>query len=426
MKYFYIFITSIIITSVFTLSSCENNNNTNLKTIETAKPIEEDILPETKYGIEIDNYNITSEQIKPNQFFSDIINEYNIAYDIVLRASQFDTIFNVANSIRVGNKISYFTNKTDSVKKLEYIVYEKDIKNYVVFDLRDSLNVYLGKKESDIRLRKVSGQINSSLWNAMTDINVSPILAIELSEVYAWSIDFFGLQKGDHFSIIFQEEYIDSSFYKIDTIHAIRFDHSNHYFYAFRYQQDSTWNFFDEEGNSLRKAFLKAPLRYSRISSKYSNSRFHPVLKIRRPHHGVDYAAPKGTPIHSIGDGRVKFIGRKGGYGRRVEIKHNSVYTTGYAHLSKYAKGLKKGDFVKQGQIIGYVGMSGTATGPHLDFRVYKNGSPINPLKMKSPPIEPIKKENLEAYKQAIGKYQNSLDSLINIIHNDTINNQQK
>jgi len=136
-------------------------------------------------------------------------------------------------------------------------------------------------------------------------------------------------------------------------------------------------------------------------------------LKIRRPHHGVDYAAPKGTPIHSIGDGRVIFIGRKGGYGRRVEIKHNSVYTTGYAHMSRYAKGIKRGDFVKQGQVIGYVGMSGTATGPHLDFRVYKNGQAIDPLKMKSPPVEPIRKEKMQEYKLAINKYQASLDSLI-------------
>ena len=405
----------IVIFSFFIfLTSCVSEDKKPEENKNTQPLAQKQIAPLKKYGIEIEPYRLVQKTIKPNQTIGDIFGEYNIAYNIVLKASSLDSIFDI-RKIKAGNTISFLflKNDTNTLQQPQYIIYEKDLKSYVVFDLRDSLNMHLGEKESQIQIRKVSGEINSSLWNAMKDIDVNPILSTELSEVYAWSIDFFGLQKGDRFSVIYEESYIDSTFFGIDKIDAIRFDHSNHYYYAFRFKQDSVWSFFDEKGNSLRKAFLKAPLRYSRISSRYSNSRYHPVLKIRRPHHGVDYAAPKGTPIHSIGDGRVIFIGRKGGYGRRVEIKHNSVYTTGYAHMSRYAKGIKRGDFVKQGQVIGYVGMSGTATGPHLDFRVYKNGQAIDPLKMKSPPVEPIRKEKMQEYKLAINKYQASLDSLI-------------
>ena len=418
------YILLLISMSLLLMMSCENSKNPNQLDHTTNDTIQSVSKPEplTKYGIDITFFDIQENIIKQNQTMGDIFSNQNIAYNLVLKASELDSIFDI-RKIKTGNLISYlFTkNDTNSVRKPEYIVYEQDLKSYVVFDLRDSLNMYLGEKETKTVTREVSGKIQSSLWNAMKDIDVNPVLSIELSEVYAWSIDFFGLQKGDHFSIIYEESYIDSTFFGIDKIDAIRFDHSNHYYYAFRFKQDSIWNFFDEDGNSLRKAFLKAPLRYSRISSRYSNSRYHPVLKIRRPHHGVDYAAPKGTPIHSIGDGRVIFVGRKGGYGRRVEVKHNSVYTSGYAHMSRYAKGIKSGDFVKQGQLIGYVGMSGTATGPHLDFRVYMNGKPIDPLKMKSPPVEPIREEKMVEYKAAISNYQSTLDSLINIIHKDSI-----
>ncbi len=169
-------------------------------------------------------------------------------------------------------------------------------------------------------------------------------------------------------------------------------------FWAIPFVQDSTRDFFDDQGKSLRKAFLKAPLRYSRISSRFSNSRYHPILKIRRPHHGVDYAAPTGTPVHAIGDGLVISKGYNGGGGNAVKIKHNGVYTTSYMHLHGYARGLHRGSYVKQGEVIGYVGSTGLATGPHLDFRVYKNGMAIDPLKMEAPPVEPVKEDNMTAF----------------------------
>lgn len=370
----------------------------------------------SKYGIEITNYNIIEERIKKNQNMADIFLSHNLNYDLVLKASDMDSIFDITR-INTGDQITYFYPEKDSIESPDYIVYRKDLKSYVVFDFRDSLNMYVAHKEKEVRLRQVSGEIKSSLWNAMTDINVSPMLAIELSEVYAWSIDFFGLQKGDHFSIVYEESYIDSVFYDIEKIHAIRFDQANHFYYAYRFEQDSIWNFFDENGNSLRKAFLKAPLRFSRISSRFSHSRMHPVLKIRRPHHGVDYAAPKGTPVYSVGDGKVVKKGWDKGGGRFVRIKHNSVYSTVYMHFSKFAKGIKVGDFIQQGQVVGYVGSSGLATGPHLDFRFYQNGKAVDPLKVKSPPVEPIKAEHMIGFKKVVLKYQSTLDSLINRIY---------
>jgi murein DD-endopeptidase MepM/ murein hydrolase activator NlpD len=232
----------------------------------------------------------------------------------------------------------------------------------------------------------------------MVEIDENPLLALELSEIYAWSIDFFGLQKGDQFKVIYDESFVDSVSVGISRIHAAWFYHMGHEFWAIPFEQDSVVSFFDEDGNSLRKAFLKAPLRYSRISSGFSNSRLHPILKIRRPHHGVDYAAPAGTPVEAVGDGQVIAAAYERGGGNYVKIRHNGVYTTSYLHLSRFGKGIRKGVYVKQGDVIGYVGSTGLSTGPHLDFRFYKNGQPINPLKVEAPPVEPIHESNIRDY----------------------------
>ncbi len=410
----------IILSVTILLASCDSQQQKTEEKVPLKIIIKDTPKAINKYGIDITDYKTVTKSIKQNQNIGDIFGDHNIAYNLVLRASELDSIFDI-RKIKTGQNITFFYSKKDTLEKPDYIVYEQNLKTYVIFDLRDSLNMYLGEKDIKIQVREVSGQIKSSLWNAMTDIHVNPILAVELSEVYAWSIDFFGLQKGDHFSVIYEESDIDSNFYGIEKINAIRFDHANHYYYAYRFKQDSVWSFFDEEGNSLRKAFLKAPLRFSRISSRFTNSRMHPVLKIRRPHHGVDYAAPRGTPVYSVGDGKVIKKGWDKGGGRFVKIKHNSVYTTVYMHFSKFAKDIKVGDFIKQGQVIGYVGSSGLATGPHLDFRFYLNGKPVDPLKVKSPPVEPIRKENIEEYKKSIEAYQGTLDSLINIIHLEKI-----
>ena len=403
------FFISVIFILFFT-SACEHTSKSEKDTTVESVDSTKVFIPK-KYGIPIADYTITEEKIKNGQTIGDLFNTHNVDYQYVLRASNLDSIFDIRR-IRSSHKITFFTK--DSLNKPDYIVYEIDKKEFVVFDFTDSLRMYRQTKPLQIIPKKVVGEITSSLWNAMVEIHTNPILATDLSEIYAWSIDFFGLQKGDRFAVIYDEEYIDSSFYKIKKIEAACFIHSNHKYYAFRVLQDSVWSFFDEKGNSLRKAFLKAPLRFSRISSHFTNRRFHPVLKIYRAHHGVDYAAPTGTPVHSVGDGKVIKKGyQKRGGGRYVKIKHNSVYSTTYMHFSRFAKGIKVGDFVHQGQVIGYVGQSGIATGPHLDFRFYKNGKAVNPLKVKSPPVAPISDKNKEQFESQVAKYQSVLDSLL-------------
>jgi murein DD-endopeptidase MepM/ murein hydrolase activator NlpD len=225
------------------------------------------------------------------------------------------------------------------------------------------------------------------------------MLAIELSKIYAWTIDFFGIQKGDRFKVIYDEDFIGDESIGIGKIYSASFTQGSIEFYAIRFSQEEGDDFFDEKGNSLRKSFLKAPLEFSRISSRFSNSRFHPILRIRRPHYGIDYAAPSGTPVFSIGEGVVlqKSYQAVGG-GNFIKVRHNSIYETTYMHLSRFASGIHPGSRVRQGEVIGFVGSTGLATGPHLDFRVYMAGSPVDPLKIKSPPAEPVKPMNFNRF----------------------------
>jgi murein DD-endopeptidase MepM/ murein hydrolase activator NlpD len=250
------------------------------------------------------------------------------------------------------------------------------------------------------------------LWNAFVDSRLDISLALELSDIYAWTIDFYAVQKGDRFRVYYEEISIDSVPSGTGKVLGAVFQTEGRYLYAFYFEHGSNGNYFDEQGKNLRRSFLKAPLRFSRISSRFSGSRMHPVLRIRRPHYGVDYAAPSGTPVYALGDGKVTEAGWNGGYGRYVKIRHNSVYTTGYGHLSGYGKGIRAGVQVRQGEVIGYVGSSGLSTGPHLDFRVYKNGSPVDPLKMESPPAKPVDTMYLKAYLARVVSLKQILDSI--------------
>ncbi|MEF9931854.1 MAG: peptidoglycan DD-metalloendopeptidase family protein, partial [Bacteroidales bacterium] len=238
-------------------------------------------------------------------------------------------------------------------------------------------------------------------------------LALNLSDIYDCTIDFFGLQKGDSFRVMYDELVHEGQVIGLSHIYYVEFIHQNKVFNAVRFQEeDKGSKYWNELGESLKKAFLKAPLNFTRISSGFTYARRHPVLKIVRPHTGVDYAAPSGTPVVTIGDGVVVSKGWTNGGGNTLKIKHNSVYTTVYMHLRGFAKGLRKGQRVKQGELIAYVGSTGMSTGPHLDFRVYKNGTPINPLTMESPSIEPVSKAKMQEFKETMAGYAHQMDSL--------------
>ena len=319
--------------------------------------------------------------------------------------SEFDV-----RTIRPG-KTYYALYQTDTIgiEHLCYYVYKSNIRETIVLHLTDSIHIERFEKPITCQNRSAEVVIETSLWNAMVEKDLPPELAIELSDIYAWTIDFFGLQKGDSIRVYYEEQYVDNERIGIGRVYAADFYHARRWQEAFWFEEGNIHNYFDAEGNSLRKAFLKAPLNYKRISSKFTHARKHPIYKVYRPHTGVDYAAPAGTPVVSIGDGVVTMKQYKGGGGNTVKIKHNSTYTTAYLHLSKYAKGLAVGKRVKQGEVIGYVGSTGASTGPHLDFRVWKNGTPIDPLKMVSPPAEPIPAQYKDTFAIVVAEYRSKL-----------------
>jgi len=374
--------------------------------------IDENILcqnPEKEFGIITDSFNIETSRIRWNQNIAKILDQYTLGdYSTHEVVTEIDKVFDVTK-FKAGNRYNLYFLNNDSASKLSYFVYEHSTTEYIKIGLKGKLNVQKLEKPVTIKRNKCTGKIEASLWKTMVENNINPSLAIELSEVYAWNINFFRLDKGDEFKVIYNEKYVDSMAIGIDNIRTAYFVHKRDTFYAIPFEQDSTRSFFDLEGNSLQREFLKAPLRFNRISSGYSLSRMHPVLKYRRPHRGVDYAAPSGTPIHAIGDGKVIDKGYTKGAGYYIKIRHNSVYTTGYNHLSGYGKRIRKGTEVEQGDVIGYVGSTGYATGPHLDFRFWKNGHPVNPLKVEAPPVEPVKKENMKAFEQRKNEFLEEL-----------------
>lgn len=354
--------------------------------------------PILEYGIPIDSFDMEDGVIKQGQVLSQVFATHgatsaNIAQLSLLKKDDFDF-----RTIRAGHSYKAFRS-LDSTQTLCHFVYEISPVKYTIFHLKDTFRIEYGEKPLAVERKLSEAAINTSLWNAVADSGITRTLSLDLSDIYAWSIDFFGLQKGDNFTAIYDERFVnDTVTMGVDHIYAARFNHSGKDFYAFYFVQDSIGSYWDEQGNSLKKAFLKAPLKFSRISSHFSYARKHPILKTVRPHTGVDYAAPAGTPVMSIGDGVIVEKGYKGGGGHTVKIKHNSIYTSAYLHLKGYGKGVVVGSRVSQGQVIGYVGSTGLSTGPHLDFRVWKSGKPINPLTMESPPVEPIKEENRAAY----------------------------
>ena len=360
------------------------------------------VLVRYEYGLAIDSFRVDTGYVREGETLGGILRKCGatreqLTHVLSLDREQFDV-----RTIRAGKRY-LACYQPDSV--LLYWIYQPDIKTAKVLHLTDSLHVEHHEKPVEIRARYAEATIESSLWNAMITNGLPADLALELSEIYAWTIDFFGLQKDDSIRVHYEEQYVDSTRIGIGHIYAAHFYHGKRWQDAYWFENEDIRGYFDGDGNSLRKAFLKAPLNYKRISSHFSYARKHPVLKIVRPHTGVDYAAPTGTPVVSIGDGVVIEKGYKGGGGHTVKIRHNSTYTTAYLHLSKYGKDLRVGSHVSQGQVIGYVGSSGTATGPHLDFRIWKNGCPIDPLKMESPPVEPVPAAYRTAFDSVVETY---------------------
>lgn len=361
-----------------------------------------------QYGFVTDSFLVVKDQVKRNQNLSSILLPYGVPYstiDELAKASK--EVFDV-RKLAAGKPYTIYCTK-DSSGLATCFVYEPNAMEYVVFNMQDSVHIYKGKKDIEKRTRYVKGVVNSSLYVDLKKAGADPLLAIELSEIYAWTIDFYRIQKGDEFEMVYVENYVDGKSIGVDRILASTFTHFGKPIKAYFFEGDDEKGYFDDKGNNLKKAFLKAPVKYSRISSGFSMRRFHPVQKRFKAHLGTDYAAPKGTPIMAVGDGVITEARYKANNGNYVKMRHNSVYSTQYLHMSKIASGIKPGVRVGQGDVIGYVGSTGLATGPHVCFRFWKNGKQVDHRREELPPSEPISENSRPVFEQT----RSRLDSLM-------------
>jgi len=374
--------------------------------IQTPQPVAE----YDDYGFRVDTANVYDHKVQRNESLYLILDKFDFSareiYEVTRQAKDLIDL----KAFKPGQPYRAYASLDDG-KPLSRLVWQPNPIDYVVFDWQDSLKIYKSSKIITSQTKTASGEIKSSLYETMQENGLSPMLAYKLSEIYAWEIDFFSLRSGDSFRMVYEEKFIDGEFYDIGEIKAVEFTHRGEVYPAFRYEGESISGYFDAEGNSVQKALLKAPFKYSqRISSGFSHSRFHPVLKRRIPHYGVDYAAPHGTPVLSTGDGTVTEARYRGANGNIVKVRHNGTYETAYLHLSGFARGIKRGVQVKQGQIIGYVGKTGRVTGTHLDYRIYRNNSPVNPLTVDLPSSESIPSESLEDFEEVRDRYLEAIE----------------
>ncbi|MDX1429489.1 MAG: peptidoglycan DD-metalloendopeptidase family protein, partial [Rhodothermales bacterium] len=348
------------------------------------------------FGFDTQRYEAERATVRRNETLSDILLRHGASGEqVAVVAAKSREVFDV-RSLRSGLKYSLYRDRTD-VAQPAALIYEPDRTTYVVFDMAN-LDVSVWKRPIVVQRRKSSGVIHSSLYETLQEEEIDVGLAFELAEIFAWQIDFYHLQPGDRFTAVYDQRYVGGRSVGVGRVHAARFVSSGREFNAFHFDRQGSVAYFDEEGNSLRKTFLAAPVKYSRISSRYSGRRFHPVLKRYRSHLGTDYAAPYGTPIRATGDGEVVEAAYKKYNGRYVKIRHNGTYTTAYLHMSRIANGVRRGTYVRQGDIIGYVGSTGLARGAHVCYRFWKHGRQVDPLRETFPSAEPVLAELREAF----------------------------
>ena len=341
------------------------------------------------YGIPIDSFEVFEGKMRWNQNLGGILGEFNISNESIFQlANAAEGVFDV-RKLKAGYPFTII-HERDSTKTARQFIFEPDATEYIVFNLADSIFVQRTKREVVREEKVIAAKIKTSVYEAMLEQDASPMLVNKLVDVFAWQVDFFRIQEGDEFKVIYEQDRVGDQVVGVGKIIGAYFKHFEKEYYAVNYTQGEESDYFDEQGNSLRKTFLRAPLNYSRISSRYSPRRYHPVLKRYKAHLGTDYAAPTGTPIRSVGDGLVLEAQYGKNNGNYVKIRHNSNYTTQYLHMSKIASGIRPGRTVTQGQTIGYVGSTGLANGPHLCFRFWKNGRQVNALTVDLPPSEPI------------------------------------
>ncbi|MCX6225175.1 MAG: peptidoglycan DD-metalloendopeptidase family protein [Bacteroidia bacterium] len=358
-----------------------------------------------RFEMPIDSFDLETISIRPNQLPSEILLERGVSLGTIDRmAKEFMYVFDL-RKMKAGNRLNFYYSP-DSLHQLKYMIYEKSVSQYVVYNFRDSLQVSLKQKEIITQVCYTEVVIKTNLWDALVAEGIPISMVVEIANVFQWMIDLTSLNKGDRFEFIYENQTINNESIGIGNLFAGKCLYGKRWFEAYQFEQNGTSSYFNEKGESLRRAFLKAPISLIHITSRFTNSRMHPILRIRRPHFGVDYAASTGTPVVSIGDGKVIEKGHNGGGGNTLKIRLNSTFTTGYMHLSRYGNGIAVGSAVKQGDVVGYVGSTGLSTGPHLDFRIWQNGKPVDPLKVESPPVEPVDPKLRTAYDSIVKVYR--------------------
>jgi murein DD-endopeptidase MepM/ murein hydrolase activator NlpD len=385
------------------------NNKPSEEIIADAKPR----VSKFDFGFNLHDFNVVNDTVRSGDTFGAILERQNIdtlrVYDIVQKIKDsFDV-----RSIRRGRPYTLLRG-LGKTNKLQAFIYQPDQMNYYVIDLRDSITVRKKAKPLTIKRRTIAGKLDGSLAEALSKEKVDPELAAKIAKVYAWSIDFFKLQKGDKFGITFTERYINDTVYDgVDSLQAAFFEYKGKNIYAFPFAanpKSGKLEYYDEEGKPLKNFFLKAPLKFSRISSRFSAARLHPVQGIWKAHKGTDYAAPTGTPILSTAAGVVEMAGYTTGNGNFVKVKHNKIYSTQYLHMSKIL--VRRGQRVTQGQVIGKVGSTGLATGPHVCYRFWKNGVQVDALRLKLPNAEPMDKRYKAQFMAMMQPLKTELDSV--------------
>lgn len=384
--------------------------NTNLKASLSELntfPLE---MPNVKYGILLDTMNVEQAIIKPDQFLVDILKKYelsdNVIADVITKASK---VFDVT-SLRAGKSYSMLCKKNSETPY--YFVYEPDVYSYLVLDLRDSIKAYKVDRPVQTSVKTAVGSVTNTLSDAMAQSGLNYYLIDKMEDALAWTVDFYHVQKGDTYKVLYDENTIDGKPVGIGKMYGAYFQQSGKDYYAIYYKNGNKEGYYDLEGRPMKRFFLKAPVKFSRISSGFTLRRFHPVLKYNRPHFGTDYAAPAGTPIFTVGNGTVIEAARNCYNGNYVKIRHDNTYTTQYLHMSRIARGMRKGVRVQQGQVIGYVGSTGLATGPHVCYRFWKNGIQVNPLRERSPQNPPMAKKDLPEFFKIRDEIVSKLDKI--------------
>ena len=394
--------TYIIILLIFSLFSC---NKSEKKKAVLKEPVV------VAFGFKLNNFDVVHDTIHDGDTFGSILEKQNLGnlkvHEIVEKVK--DT-FDV-RLMRIDKPYTLLRSK-DKSKKILAFIYQPDRLSYYVIDFKDSIKVYKHIEPVTYRRRTIAGKLDGSLSESLVKKGVDGSFAVSISKVYAWSIDFFKLQKGDKFAVTFTERYINDSIYDgVDSLKCCFFEYKGKLIYAFPFSQEVNSNkteFFDEQGKTLKNFFLKAPLKFVNITSHYSKNRFHPVQQVWKAHKGTDYAAPFGTPIMTTASGVVEQTGFTAGNGNFVKVKHNGTYSTQYLHLSKIIA--RRGQRVNQGDIIGKVGSTGLATGPHVCYRFWKNGVQVDALKLNLPNSEPMGGKNLPRFIEQMTPLKTELD----------------